>query len=259
MNWLDKMERKYGRYAIKNLALYIVAMQIIGFSLIFLDIFSYGEMALSPFHITDYKEYYRLFTFLLVPATRSIIFFAFVMYFYYLIGSSLEANWGTLKFNLYYLIGILGTIAGAFIANTEVDTWYINLSLFLAFATLFPNFEVRLYFLLPIKIKYLAYLNVGFFIFELITGSNKSRVAIVVIMLNYLLFFGKRVITKKKAHTRKKQYKKKLQVKKDYFHKCTVCGKTEKDDENLEFRYCSKCNGTYEYCSNHLFTHEHKK
>jgi hypothetical protein len=258
MNWLDKLERKYGKYAINNLMLYVVSLYIIGFILIYLNILSHMDLRLIPAAVYA-GQYWRIITFLFIPPTGNIFFFAFVLYFYYIIGNSLEASWGTLKFNLYYIIGVIGTLLAAFLTNMAMDTTYINLSLFLAFAAIFPEFEVRLMFVLPIKIKYLAWLQWGFFVFLMLTGSNADRVMLIVAVLNYFLFFGNTLVRGQKAYTRKQQYKKKMKVTKSNFHKCTVCGKSEKDDENLEFRFCSKCKGHHEYCSDHLFTHEHIK
>ncbi|TCK97825.1 Der1-like family protein [Natranaerovirga hydrolytica] len=258
MSWLDKLERKFGKYAINNLMLYIVVMHAIGFIFIHLDITSITRLQLIP-QLFFAGEYWRIVTFIMIPPTTGIIFFAFVLYFYYIIGSYLESVWGTFKFNIYYFIGLLGTIVGALVFNYPVgSTTYLNLSLFFAFAKLNPEFSVRLYFILPIKIKYLAWVQWAFFVLTLIRGTNAIRLAILVSIINYFIFFGKYYITKQKAYSRKQSYKKKSQVQKSHFHKCYVCGRTENDDPDLEFRYCSKCSGSKEYCSEHLFTHDHK-
>ncbi|TCT16811.1 hypothetical protein EDC18_101107 [Natranaerovirga pectinivora] len=257
MKLLNKLERKFGKYAIHNLMFYIVILNIIGFILIYLDPRNIVKLYLIP-EMFFAGEYWRVFTFLMIPPTDSIIFFAFVLYFYYLIGNTLESNWGTFKFNAYYFIGVLGTITAALVFKYPMTTVYLNLSLFLAFAKLFPDFTINLYFILPIKIKYLAWIQWGFFIYTLIMGNNIERIAITVALVNYFLFFGKEYFSKQKAYSRKQSFQKKAQPSKHTIHKCTTCGKTEKDDPNLEFRYCSKCNGHYEYCSEHLFSHNHK-
>lgn len=258
MNWLNRLENKYRKYAVSNLMNYIIGLYILGFGLDFLGIFSFYEMSLIPIAVTDYGQYWRLLTFVMVPPTNSILFFAFVVAFYYYMGNTLEANWGSFKFNIYYFSGILFNVVAAFITGVPVTTTYINLTLFLAFARLYPNFQVNLYFILPVKIKYLAWLQWAGYAFVLVTGSNSVRVMVVIAIMNYLLYFGKDLFSTQKAYSRKQQYKKKVQVKKDSFHRCEVCGKTEIDDPNLEFRYCSKCNGKHEYCSEHLFNHQHK-
>jgi len=147
--------------------------------------------------------------------------------------------------------------------NSIAVATYLNASLFLAFATLNPNYEIRLYLIIPIKIKYLAYITVGIYVFQFLTGGNSIRISIIAGIANYLLFFGKELIVSRgnsvKNKVRKEKYVKASQSSKEYRHKCSVCGKTEKDDPQLEFRFCSKCDGYHEYCLEHLTTHEHIK
>ncbi|WP_105619163.1 rhomboid family intramembrane serine protease [Vallitalea okinawensis] len=266
MNFLDKLERKYGRrFGIKNLMLYVV---LINFAFYFFDAMNlpvYSMMTLVPGRVLS-GEIWRLVTFIFIPPNTSMLFIAFVLYLYYMIGSTLENVWGVFKFNLFYLIGILGTILGAFLVygitgvNVAATAYYINLSLFLAFAALFPNYELRLFFILPVKMKWLAYLDLAFLLFNFITGGLGTKIFIVVSLLNILLFFSNNIFTKAKQKKRKKKYQAAFESKvidNVSFHKCTICGVTEKDNPNMQFRYCSKCNGTYEYCMDHLQDHEH--
>ncbi|SHH96199.1 rhomboid family intramembrane serine protease [Clostridium grantii] len=193
MSWLNKLERKYGKYAIKNLIMYIVGLNAFVFLLGAISpsgAYSVEQkLALIPSLIMQ-GEVWRIITFIFIPFSNSPIWMIFALYFYYLIGTTLERQWGSFKFNIYYLLGILGTIIAGFITNGATNE-YLNLSLFLAFAYLFPNFEVRLYFILPLKIKYLAYFTWALFGFDLLTASFSNKLAIIAAVVNFFIFFGK--------------------------------------------------------------------
>ena len=157
--------------------------------------------------------------------------------------------------------------------GTAFSTYYISLSIFLGFAISFPDMQVLLYFIIPIKIKWLAYLDVALLAYSMITsilsGNWAGCVVILCSLANVLVFF---LMTRKPpghwpGNTRRKEFKKAVSRGEAEYrnpngitkHKCAICGRTEKDDPNLEFRFCSRCNGNYEYCQDHLFTHEHVK
>lgn len=213
MNWLNKLERKYGRFAVKNLMMYIVGLNAFTFMLSYMvpggnSVVS--KLALHPAYVL-HGEVWRLVTFIFIPFTNSVIFIIFALYFYYLIGNSLEQQWGSFKFNMYYLIGMLGTIVAAFVSNGWGTNYYLNLSLFLAFAYLYPDFSVRLYFILPIKIKYLAYFTWAIFIINLVTESWSGKLAIIAAILNFFIFFGKDMYKdikiKRQVHNNRKKFK----------------------------------------------------
>ena len=151
------------------------------------------------------------------------------------------------------------------INGMSFSTYYINLSIFLAFAMNYPDMEVLFMMIIPIKIKYLALLDVAYLLFDLIRGGWGTRTVIIASLLNFIIYFlmtrNYRRISPQEIH-RKQQFKKAVHPQMTpggTRHKCAVCGRTEKDGEHLEFRYCSKCNGNYEYCQDHLFTHQHIK
>lgn len=260
MRWLNRLERKFGGLAIKNLMGYIVGLNALVFVLNLYDqtFELFSVLSLVPYRVLE-GEVWRLVTFLFIPPTRSLIFIVFVLYFYFMIGTSLENYWGTFKFNFYYFLGALGTVAAAFITGAGVSPVYLNLSLFLAFATLNPNYTILVFFILPLKVKYLAYLSGAFLCFEFLTAPLAGKLAILVAVANYILFFGGDVFKRIKSVYRRHEYKSSVkQGQRETFHRCTVCGITEKDDPDMRFRYCTKCSGTYEYCSEHLQDHEHK-
>jgi membrane associated rhomboid family serine protease len=213
MSWLNKLERKYGKFAIKNLIMYIVGLNAFVFLLGAISpsgLYSVEQkLALIPSLVMQ-GQVWRLITFIFIPFSYSPIWLIFALYFYYLIGTTLERQWGSFKFNVYYLLGISGTIIAAFITGGATNE-YLNLSLFLAFAYLFPNFEVRLYFILPLKIKYLAYFTWAIFGFDLLTAPVWKKVAIVAAVVNFFIFFGKDIYKdfkiKRKVRANRKRFR----------------------------------------------------
>ncbi|WP_069998783.1 rhomboid family intramembrane serine protease [Cellulosilyticum sp. I15G10I2] len=264
MNFLDKLQRKYGKYAINNLMLYILC----GNAFVFLFYYLTGGRILY-FLVFDFSailrgEIWRLVSFLFIPNTFDMLWFIFSAFLYYSIGMQLENTWGTFKFNIYYFTGAILTMLASALFNSYGTTLYINLSLFLAYATLFPNVQFRIYFLIPVKVKYLAYLNVAFLLYQFFLGSLGTKSLIIISLLNYLLFFGIPLLKGRRTHTQRHFTKQKRELQKGSsapirvaFHKCHVCGKTEVTNPDMEFRYCSKCNGNFEYCMDHIKDHEH--
>ena len=279
-NWLDKLERKFSRYAIPNLITNIIILYAAGFVLNLINPTFYSQfLSLDAGKILQ-GQIWRIVTFIIQPPSDSLIFIVFVLYLYYMIGKQLEAAWGAFRFNLYFFSGMLFIVIGAILAFLltgavlPMDTWYLNLSLFFAFAALYPDIQLLLFFVIPIKIKWLAYLDVALLAYSMITsilsGNWAGCVVILCSLANVLVFF---LMTRKGKHNSFRQNRRRKEFKKavsrgeaEYRnpngitkHKCAICGRTEKDDPNLEFRFCSRCNGNYEYCQDHLFTHEHVK
>ena len=207
---LYTIERKLNRIAVPNLMKYVVIGMILLFILPFLfprPITVLGiEPTISELFILDRTailagQVWRIVTFIFLPPQSSPFFIIISLYFYYFLGNSLEYKWGTSRFNLYYLIGMLGSIIAAMIIGYGTNT-YLNYSLFFAFAAIFPNEEFRLFFVIPIKIKYLAYFNAAFFVFSFIVGTWGERAAILASLLNFFLFFGEDLFTKLKVKSR---------------------------------------------------------
>lgn len=274
MNWLDKLEKKFGRFAIPNLTMYLIGAYIIGFGIYYFLPSLFKWLTLEPYFILK-GQVWRVISWVLVPPSGSLISIIFIVLLYYSLGTALERAWGTFRYNVYIFSGILFTVIGAFalyfIAGTGMvgygglfSTYYINMSIFLAFAVSYPDMELLLYFIIPIKMKWMAIVYAVFILYDFIAGNFISRVTIAASLLNFVVFF---LSTKKgyspKQQMRKKKYQKQSRPHMTYSngarHRCAVCGRTELDDPNLEFRFCSKCNGNYEYCQDHLFTHEHVK
>lgn len=259
LKWLNKLERKYGRYAISGLMKYIVAANLAVFLLEVINPGLEANLMLIPQAVMA-GQVWRLVTFILIPPATSAFWILFTLYFYYIIGMGLEQAWGSFKFNIYYLVGMIATIIVSLVGGSPATGVFINLTLFLAFASIYPNHEVLLFFILPVKVKYLGILNAVLLAQQFIMGGVGIKLMILASLANYFIFFGKDFIelfkTKKKVKKNKEKFK--VIEMKDYVrHRCTVCGITERDDPNMEFRYCSKCSGHKEYCMNHLKNHEH--
>lgn len=264
MRWLDKLERKFGRFAIRGLMKYIIGLTGFVFILLRLDISYYDKLTLNLPAVLR-GEVWRLVTYIFIPDTMDILWIIFFLYLYYLIGSQLEYEWGSFKFNMYYLIGMLGTTAAVLLTGGNGTATYLNLSLFLAFAYLYPNYEFMIFFVLPVKVKYLAWIDAAYIILAVILPGIElsAKAAALVSILNFLLFFGKDMLlglkNRKNSYTSKQRYRSQMPKKRDlgYTHKCTVCGLTDKDDPKMDFRYCPECEGRHAYCSEHIRNHEH--
>lgn len=278
LNWLDKLEKKFGRFAIQNLTVYLILGYTIGYGVYHFMPGLLNMLTLEPAYILK-GQVWRVISWILVPPTGSLISIIFMALLYYSLGTILERTWGTFRFNVYIFSGILFTVLGAFLLYFVVggnlvgygyffSTYYINMSIFLAFAMSYPDMKVYLYFIVPIKMKWMAVVYAVLTIIDIVRGNAITRVAIIASLLNFIVFF---LLSKNmrqyspKQQMRKRKFQQQTQTRPHMTyangarHKCVVCGRTELDDPNLEFRFCSKCNGNYEYCQDHLFTHEHLK
>lgn len=185
------LERKLRRYAISDLMKYIVIGQGIVFALLYIwPTLGYQLYSLITLTRTGLMrgQIWRLVTFVFVPPSSSPIFILFALYFYYMIGVGLENQWGKVKFNLYYLVGMLGSIIAALITG-YADNTFLNLSLFFAYAALYPDEQVLLFMILPIKMKYLALVDAALYLYYFIVGTASTRITIVLCLLNVALFY----------------------------------------------------------------------
>lgn len=271
-----KLEKKFGRYAIPDLINYFVLCYVASTVIsIFLPGLYYNYLALD-FNKILHGQIWRLVTFILAPASLSgmfgIIFFILSAYIYYLFGRSLENIWGTFRFNLYFFGGILLTIAAElflYLVTGQSAYYggmnYIYQSMFFAFCVLFPEERFLIYFVFPIKAKVLAILDAILLVVNMIqylmAGAYAHCVAIVVAMLNFLIFFyaykGLNRYSPKQMKRRREFKRQTMRPQGVTKHKCAICGRTDESNPELSFRFCSKCNGNYEYCEEHLFTHTH--
>lgn len=290
---MSSFERKFGKYAIRNLSFVLVACYAVGYVLRLIDrsntLILY--LTLDPYAIL-HGQVWRLFTWILIPPSSSNIFFTLIMlYFYCSIGTTLERTWGTYRYNVYLFQGMLFTIAGSFLlmgyhylfdadiialmSQQQLEafflynslfyfsTYYINMSIFLGFAATFPEAQVLLMFLIPIKVKWLGIIYGVMLLFEFFQMGVDGKFAIAASLLNFIVFF---ITSRSKVSLNPKQIRRRQEFKRDIRrntgitkHKCAICGRTEVDSPGLQFRFCSKCDGNYEYCEEHLYTHTHVK
>ena len=279
MKFISKLEKKIGKFAIPNLMRVLIACYIVGyvFQTTFPEFLNF--LTLEPYYILK-GQVWRLVTWVIVPEAGFNIFFTLIMlYFYYSIGTDLERTWGEFRFNLYIFGGIIFTDIAALILYFVIggdasfavsmaglfSTYYINLSLFLAFAMTYPDHQILFMFVVPVKMKWmgLVYLILQFYF--ILTTDWIGRTAIIASLFNFILFYlMTRNYKKISPHEIKRKTEFKRQVREVTIpgavrHRCAVCGRTDVDFPELEFRFCSKCDGNFEYCQDHLFTHEHVK
>ena len=273
-NKIDMFCYRHPRFGIPNLMLYIVVISLAVWLLSIMDssrtLMSY--FAFSPELILK-GQVWRLITFMFIPQSLSVWELLF-FYFYYWIGSILEREWGTPRFNIFMFSGVLLTMIYGMVIylitgqSASIGTYYIYLSMFFSFATLFPDTRVLFMFVIPIKIKWLAYVNAAFFIFEMLATQFPFNLLPLIAMLNCFIFFGAELISNISSNraqyrrttinfNREKQKMKYEQNQKSYNYKCCVCGRTDTEFPNLEFRYCSRCAGYHCFCQDHINNHVH--
>lgn len=291
---MNKLERKFGKYAIKNLPLILIICYGIGYLLSIIDPNGVltNFITLDPYKIL-HGEVWRLVSWVLIPPSGFSFFTILMLLFYYSIGRTLEQVWGSFKFNVYIFSGMIFTVIGSFMVyacfsfipyfNGMVgglagpamsiiaplfSTYYINMSIFLAFASTFPDNRVLLMFIIPLKIKWLGIAYAVMLVYDVLTASFPLKIVIIMSLLNFIVFFfsyrkstNQSIKARFEQAQRRRDYETKMQqaanagsVSK---HRCAICGRTELDNPDLQFRFCSKCNGNYEYCNDHLFTHKH--
>jgi len=263
MDLISKLEKRFGSWAIPNLAVYLIAIQVIGVVLLMTQRTSYEDLLLYGSGVLHQGQWWRLLSFMMLPKTMSPIWLFFAFYIFYMIGNALEQHWGTFRFNLFILSGYLLTVLMAFInPGAVISNAYFLGGIFLAFATLFPNIEFRLFFILPVKVKWLGWISAAFYILTLLMPSHGSVVAVgnklgvVAAFANYLLFFGKQFFMGFKADVRRKAFvAERAVVAAQPMHTCAKCGVTDKTDDTMHFRYCSTCGGCF--CEKHIGDHGH--
>ncbi len=305
---LQKLERKFGRFSIRGLMKYIMLLYLLGFVLFLISPGFYDEWLILDVDKTfRHFQLWRLVTFLIQPIDVigqdafgfvDILFLLINMYLYYFIGNMLEMRWGSFRFNLFYLSGIVLNILSVVLVyfltlgqygtgiSIVVPLEYMNTAMLMAFAVEFGEVQLLLFFAIPIKVKWLAVMYgviYGWKIVEILRYSSDIFMAMVLIipivmaMLNFIIFFFATRQTRKQQSVllnRLRRAKYDQQYREGQAagskttivegvgtvvsrHRCAVCGRTEIDSDELEFRFCSKCEGNFEYCSDHLYTHTH--
>lgn len=286
---MKNLRRKFELYCYKNrnkgipnLMLYIV----LGTAVVYVMSRMYGNAFLYYLLCFDrgailQGQVWRLITYPLTYSAGNLLLTAVSLFCYYSLGRAMENIWGTLRFNLYYLSGVVMMDVYCLLFGGQADVVYLNLSLFLAYATLFPDAHFLLFFIIPVKAWIFALVDLVFVVVGLVSYPFPYNLFSVVSLANYFLFFGKDVLNvipmswranASRLFRKKPQTTRRAKViqfdagsyeashatpKAPYTHKCTVCGRTDVSNPELEFRYCSKCKGYYCYCQDHINNHVH--
>ncbi len=252
MNVLDSLERRFGRFAIPGL-IRVVA----GFNAL---VFVLARLSPDLVHMLDLNrgailrgEVWRLVTYIFIPTTDSPIWILFVLLFLWYIGEGLERAWGAFRVNLFYLIGMLGTTVAAFFFGSNFSNTMLNASLFFAFAHFYPDEVIYIFFILPAKVKWLAWVSAALLLFGFVSSPNSYRMALVAAMANYLIFFGPGLVRaarqRHEVADRQKRFEGNSRPEEEALHHCATCGATELTNPNLEFRVARDGE---EYCLAHL-------
>ena len=291
MNFIDRLEKRYPNFGVSNLMIYVIAISGLGMLISMVNPYIYYQyLSLDFYQIFHHGQVWRLITFLLCPSaggsgSSGLFWFVIMAWVYYSIGSNLERIWGRFRFTLFYLSGIvmilvvtlaayliMGIVYPAqevgILLGMQVTLEYVTESLFLAFALVFPDVQFLLFFIIPVKAKWLSIFYFALDAYQIIQGimmkSYYPVALIVVSLINIFIFFffakGRPGMAAHARQTKRKaEFKQKMHESREKgpIHRCAICGRTELDAPELDFRYCSKCDGRYEYCSEHLFTHEH--
>ncbi len=286
---MSKFEKKFGKYAIPNLTLVLILCYVVGYIIQVINSNFFQYLTLDPYLILQ-GQIWRLFTWLVIPPDTLGLFTIIMLMFIYSIGSTMERTLGTYQYNVYIFTGVLFTIIASFLcmayvyffktdAQTFAATWtynmqylgaaqvfntyYINLCVFLTFAATYPDVQVLFMFLIPVKVKWMGIFDAVLMVYLLILGDIFSKFVIGAALLNFIVFYLR---SKNFTHIKPKEVKRRAEFKQQVRqnrgitkHKCAICGRTDEEYPDLQFRFCSKCNGNYEYCQDHLFTHEHVK
>jgi len=274
---IDRFCATHRNFGIYNLMRYVVIAQLAVYALYLLTGQNFTLiqlLALDPARVLQ-GQIWRLVTFVFVPPFFSVLSLAISLYFYYWIGNVLEDYWGTGKFTLYYISGVVLTIIASFLAyflgggGSIAGLHYVNMAMFLAYALLNPDAYVYFFFILPIRIKWLAWLDILYFAVDVLMaigqGSWGAAMAPVVALLNFFVFFApyfshQAQVARRQNSRQAVNFKKAVreqQRDKGYNHKCEICGRTDTDYPDLQFRYCSKCEGYHCYCEEHIYNHQH--
>lgn len=206
MDWIDKLERKYRRLCIPNLMKIVVFGQLaVWLTVMLLDQRVYFMLTLTRSGLM-HLQLWRLVSFIFVPSlTTNPLLFALELYLYYVIGNSLEQHWGSFRFNVYYLVGMLGAVISCMLTGVAGNS-ALNLSLFFAFAALYPEMQFLLFFVIPVKVKWLGAIAAVMYLLDFLVGSFPAKIALLFGLANFLLFFGPRLKREYDNYKRRKAW-----------------------------------------------------
>ena len=280
---IDTFCLKHPDFGIPNLIRYITIANAVMWLLNMVNPRILPYMMFNPYYIL-HGQVWRLISFMFIPPSTGVLALI-AFYFYYFIGTTLERQWGTARFNIYFFSGIILTVIYGFlvyfIAHMAVSLTaeYIYLSMFFSFAALFPDMQVLLFFIIPVKVKWLGLLDVAYLVFEFLQATSATRFAIAATFVNIAILYLRSHRSVRRSYSGRTMedifhsavgtgasknrsagpVRRQMRPAGAVVHRCAICGRTQADNPDLEFRYCSKCEGGQEYCQDHLFTHVHVK
>lgn len=249
---IERLERSFSRFAIPGLIRYVVALNALVFLLVTF------EPNFEQFLVLDraailHGEVWRLVSWIFIPTTQGFFWIIFYLMFTWWLGDLLEGSWGTFRLNAYYFLGMVLCIGSALIFGASAGNLFLNLSLFLAVATLAPDLEILLFLILPVKIKWVALISLIFPVFVLIFQPLAEKMVVVMCLGNYVIFFApayfKGTLASHKSRERRQRFEAAKLPAESSLHACAVCRATERTHPDLEFRVSSDGN---EYCTEHL-------
>jgi membrane associated rhomboid family serine protease len=252
MTWLDKLERRFGFLGIPGLLRIIVGFTALVFVLIALNPSFRFLLDLDPARIR-HGEVWRLVTYIFLPRTLSPLWIVLALWFLWFIGEGLEQAWGAFRVTLYFFVGMVGTTLAAFFFGSNFSNTMLISSLFFAYARFYPDQVIYIFFILPAKIKWIAWVSALFLLVGFVVGTNSYRAALLAAFANYFIFFGAEIYHaarhRKEVSVRQKRFEGESRRTTEALHRCATCGATELTDPQLEFRVARDGE---EYCIPHL-------
>ena len=269
MTYIERFCRKHPNFGIPRLMMYVSIANVAFWLLGLVNPVLINYLSFDPYLVL-HGQVWRIISFAMIPPSDGMLAII-AIYFYYWIGSTLEQYWGTPQFNIYFFTGILLTLLYGFLIyfitgiRIQLTATYVYLSMFFSFAALFPDMQVLLFFIIPVKMKWLALIDAAFFVYGVLTTPFPLNLLPIVAVLNFFLFCGgdllRRLPRRPSANTvnfrRESNRIRREQRDNLYKHKCAVCGRTDVTNPELEFRYCSRCAGYHCFCQDHINNHIH--
>jgi hypothetical protein len=267
MTLLDRLERKLGRFAVPNATLGIIFGQVAFYVAQQAELRGaiqepvVDKLTLVAAHVLE-GQWWRVFTFVFTPPGANLLWAIVFWYFFYFVGTVMEQTWGAFRYNVYLLVGYVATVAAAFLVpEATASVAFLQGSVFLAFAYLYPDFVIQLMFVLPVRVKWLAWIAWAGYGLTFLSGLSGNLVAMAMVgasVANFFVFFGRDVLVRVViGHRLMRRQASHVIAERKPRHVCIVCGATNKTHPEKDFRYCSKCRGQRCYCDEHLRDHEH--